>query len=509
MMTLKKGTLLHNGTYRIVSKLGQGGFGITYLALHLRLKKHVAIKEFFPSTFCKRDHDTSQVSASTDANTEMVDRLRKKFIKEAEHIGEMHSPYIVGIIDVFEENSTAYYVMDYIEGSPLSDIIKNNGPLPPQQAVEYIAKIGEALTHIHSKHMNHLDVKPANIMIRRSDNTPILVDFGLSKQYDSRGIQTSTTPVGLSHGYAPMEQYKDGGVKDFSPQTDLYSLAATLLYLITGQVPPQAPDIAEDGLTIPPTVPPHLVAPITKAMMTSRKKRHESVAAFVSEIQGTDPAKAGGGTPTVPHSARQSAQTVLVNPDKDKFKNAIITIIFITTLIITTLVSILIVKNNDNEYDNDDLELADTLAVTEVVVDTVLVEATEAPLSYGEQQEGLGGYDDNAEGYFSMHADTYMTENRAVYFDGKFYNSTKTFPISLKFELDDNYFAGVCYYTNIDYNQKLKMSVRFTEEEMIITGTASGSEFKMIFKPTTDGSWSGTAINGNTTLRATITPVHI
>lgn len=286
-MNLKEGAFLHNDTYRIERVLGQGGFGITYLAVHMRLKKKVAIKEFFPKAFCDREADTSHVRTASAANSVTVEKLRNKFIKEAEHIAEMDSPYIVRITDVFEENHTAYYVMDYIEGRSLSEIVKNDGPLPVGQAVEYISKIGEALAYIHSKKMNHLDVKPANIMVRSKDNAPILIDFGLSKQYDSEGNQTSTTPVGISHGYAPIEQYRDGGVKEFSPQTDLYSLAATLYYLLSGVVPPQASTLVENDLTFPTSFPQNLEEPIRKAMSSARKRRQDNIGFFILEINGT------------------------------------------------------------------------------------------------------------------------------------------------------------------------------------------------------------------------------
>lgn len=287
-MNLKEGALLHNDTYRIERVLGQGGFGITYLAVHVRLKKKVAIKEFFPKAFCDRDSDTSHVRTASAANSVTVEKLRNKFIKEAEHIAEMDSPYIVRITDVFEENHTAYYVMDYIDGRSLADIVRNDGPLPVGQAVEYITKIGDALTYIHSKRMNHLDVKPANIMVRSKDNAPILIDFGLSKQYDSEGNQTSTTPVGISHGYAPIEQYRDGGVKEFSPQTDLYSLAATLYYLLSGVVPPHSTNLLDEDITFPPSIPSYLISPLKKAMSAGRKDRHESISQFLKAVQSNE-----------------------------------------------------------------------------------------------------------------------------------------------------------------------------------------------------------------------------
>lgn len=131
-----------------------------------------------------------------------------------------------------------------------------------------------------------------------------------------------------------------------------------------------------------------------------------------------------------------------------------------------------------------------------------------APLSIGEIEDGKGGYGDNAEGYFNMHADKYVTENHDVYFDGNFSDSKGTYPIMLKFELDDNWYAGVCYYYNVDYGTKLKMRVRFTEEEMIIRGNTDGCEFTMRFTPTNEGCWSGTVQNGSHHLNASINPVN-
>ncbi len=283
-MQLRQGTTLQGGKYRIIRVLGQGGFGITYLAEHTTLYKKVAVKEFFPKTFCGRNDTTSQVCVATEANGPIVTRLRQKFIKEAQNLAKMDCPYIVRVTDVFEQNDTAYYVMDYIEGQTLAEMVKLTGPMRAGQAIGVIEKIGEALEYIHSKRMNHLDVKPANVMVRASDLRPILIDFGLSKQYDTSGQQTSTTPVGISHGYAPIEQYSDGGVREFSPQTDVYALGATLYYLLSGKTPEQAPVLISNGLQCPPEIPGSLRGPITKAMSPSRDHRYPTVAAFLSAI---------------------------------------------------------------------------------------------------------------------------------------------------------------------------------------------------------------------------------
>lgn len=281
---LKPGAYLRHNTYRIDKVLGQGGFGITYLATDLNLDRKVAIKEFFPKDYCDRESATSHVTLGTKSASEFVSKLRAKFLKEARNIAKFDNPGIIKIHAAFEENNTAYYVMDYIDGLSLQEMVRLGGPLSEKRAVRYIEMVGEALEYVHSQKINHLDIKPANIMVRGSDDNPILIDFGLSKQYDSSGHQTSTTPTGISHGYAPLEQYNEGGVKEFSPQTDLYSLAATLYFLLTGNTPPQASDIIEEGLSFPGNLSKRLVAPITKAMSASRKTRHETVRQFLKDI---------------------------------------------------------------------------------------------------------------------------------------------------------------------------------------------------------------------------------
>ena len=286
---LKKGTLLHHGMYRIERILGSGGFGITYLATDLGLDKLRAVKEFFPKDYCDRNETTSHVTLGTSNTAEFVDKLKKKFIKEARNIANLDQHQgIITIHAVFEENNTAYYVMDYIEGENLSEIVKREGPLSVDKAIKYITEVGNALEYVHNHHINHLDIKPANIMVRRKDDSPILIDFGLSKQYDSEGLQTSTTPTGISHGYAPIEQYNDGGVKEFYPQTDVYSLAATLYYLVSGKVPPHATSLTQNDLTFPEGFPFFLKEPISKAMSTKRGHRHETVKDFIASLKPED-----------------------------------------------------------------------------------------------------------------------------------------------------------------------------------------------------------------------------
>lgn len=173
--------------------------------------------------------------------------------------------------------------------------------------------------------MNHLDVKPANRMVRSKDNVPILIDFGLSKQYDSDGNQTSTTPVGLSHGYAPIEQYREGGVKEFSPQTDLYSLAATLYYILSGTVPPQATTLVEDDLIFPTSFPSYLEWPIREAMSSSRKRRQDNIDAFIVEInsviENKNSSTSSNDSGTMPESDETSISSDFMSEKELEDKN--------------------------------------------------------------------------------------------------------------------------------------------------------------------------------------------
>ena len=284
---------LQGGRYRIVRMLGSGGFGITYLGTQTGLERNIVIKEFFMTDYCLRDEYSNLLTVPTVSNVEFVERFKDKFLKEARHIAQLKHPNIVNIIDVFEENGTAYYVMDFIEGGSLVEKVQREGSLPENVAKRYILQIADALNYIHQRYMNHLDVKPGNIMLSRNDNA-ILIDFGLSKQYDSQtGHQTSTTPVGISHGYAPMEQYKEGGVSEFSPETDIYSLGATLYYLLTGARPPVSQEINEDGLPLDQLKAKNIswptISAIINAMKPRRKERTHDINTFIAELNaGTE-----------------------------------------------------------------------------------------------------------------------------------------------------------------------------------------------------------------------------
>ena len=289
MSTLQPGSTLQNGKYEIQRVLGQGGFGVTYLALQQGLNRIVAIKEFFMENFCVRNADTHHVTIATEGSRELVERYRNKFLKEARNIAKLEHPNIVSIIDVFEENSTAYYVMKYAQNGSLDDKVKREGHLSEAEATRYILKVAKALRFVHQHKMAHLDVKPANILLSDNDE-PWLIDFGLSKQYDTEtGEQTSSTPLGYSPGYAPIEQYMTGGAGTFSPESDIYSLGATFYKLLTGNTPPDASTVANDGLPVlalkEKGVSQRAISVIFQAMQPLRKDRLHDMDSFINLLE--------------------------------------------------------------------------------------------------------------------------------------------------------------------------------------------------------------------------------
>ena len=279
-MQLKQGTKLQHGRYEILQTLGQGGFGITYLAEQVLLGRKVTIKKFFMKDCCERDGDSFVVSVPTQNNRALVDRFKRKFLREAKMIASMNHPGIVKILDVFEENETAYYVMDYLSGGSLADIVKKNGPMEESSALKYVLMVADALDYIHSMKIAHLDVKPSNILLDDSGSA-VLIDFGISKHYDAVGEQTSSTPVGISKGYAPIEQYNQTGVQSFAPATDIYSLGATLFYLLTAQNPPEATVLLETGgPDVPESISDGTRKAIASAMSPIRKNRPQTIREF-------------------------------------------------------------------------------------------------------------------------------------------------------------------------------------------------------------------------------------
>ena len=279
-MHLPIGTILQGGKYRIVRYINSGGFGCTYEAEHVMLGERVAIKEFYVKDFCDRE-EGKHVAVGTKSKIGLIEKLKCKFIEEAKMLYRMQHPGIVRVFDIFEENGTAYYVMDYIDGHSLSEKLAESGTLPEKQVLHYIHQVAEALQYVHNRGCLHLDIKPGNIMVDKSDNA-ILIDFGVSKQYDEVDGENTSTLIGKTPGYAPIEQMGNS-VVTFSPSTDIYALGATMYKLLTGETPNDATRLLNEGL---PELPRSISAQVRNAIMVSmkpiRKDRPQSIKEFES-----------------------------------------------------------------------------------------------------------------------------------------------------------------------------------------------------------------------------------
>ena len=242
---LRVGTILR-GIYRIDSYLSSGGFGNTYVATNIEFNERYAIKEFFMKGVTQRDGDSSTVSVSNSINQDSFLQQKEKFKKEARRIRQLKNEHIVNVHDLFEENGTAYYVMDYIDGESLAARMKRTGnPMTEDEVNNILPQILDALKVIHDNGIWHLDLKPANIMIDKAGNVK-LIDFGASKQLNAqKGGATTSTAISYTNGYAPREQMEQNYDK-FGPWTDLYALGATLYNLLTNQRPPLPTDIDDD-----------------------------------------------------------------------------------------------------------------------------------------------------------------------------------------------------------------------------------------------------------------------
>jgi serine/threonine protein kinase len=308
MQHLQPNTTLQGGRYKIKDVLGQGGFGITYLAKDNSLGVYVAVKEFFMKDLCSRD-EVTQTMNSSGGSIKQVERYREKFIKEARNLSRLHHLHIISVIDVFEENGTVYYSMPYLKGGSLQDYVKSRGPLTEVEAMKIIRQIADALKYMHEvEHICHYDVKPSNILLDDRGNA-MLIDFGIAKNYDESGHETSTTPIGKSEGYAPIEQYQQN-VEEFSPASDVYGLGATLLFAMTGHRPPSVIDrVSGVPLEMPRYCSDAVKNIITSSTIIQKKYRPQSVKAFLDYNLSNGAANSGRSNTVLP----QNEDTIIEN----------------------------------------------------------------------------------------------------------------------------------------------------------------------------------------------------
>lgn len=296
-MNLPNGHLLQNRKYRLTHVVGQGGFGITYKGVWftevkgplgtIKTEVPICVKEYFFKDYCYRDPDSFEVKVHSETGRALFEKFKEKLIKEAKILSDVHHPHIVNVLEVFEENNTAYIAMEYISGNSLKYMMDKEGVLPEARVLRYVHQIGEALQFVHEKNVLHLDIKPSNILIDQSGKAR-LIDFGVSKRYDIEQQETSTTMLTLSKGFASIEQYDNEGTQNFSPCPDIYSLGATMYNLLTGKIPTESILRATRPLPAPrelnPAISPKTEAAIIKAMEIVPADRFQSVSEMLAAL---------------------------------------------------------------------------------------------------------------------------------------------------------------------------------------------------------------------------------
>lgn len=283
---LPQGTTLHGTScsYTIIKMLGQGTFGITYLA-STSYGESVAVKEFF-----MREINGRNGSSVTSGNKKgLVDYYRKKFVREAGNLSKLHHPNIISVREAWAENDTVYYSMEYLDGGSLDNLILSEGGLTEADALRYTREMATALMFMHNNKMLHLDLKPSNVMLKHGH--AVLIDFGYAKQYAADGLPESSATIGKGTlGYAPIEQNNPNEWKEFPVTMDIYALGATMFKMLTGHTPPEASEVLNNGFPYGEMqacgIDPAITKVVSAAMAPLKKNRIHTVEALVAMLSG-------------------------------------------------------------------------------------------------------------------------------------------------------------------------------------------------------------------------------
>lgn len=284
---LKSGKILNN-RYVIEKVLGEGGFGITYKGIDKLLAVEVAVKEYFPQGFVTRNNVYSEEITITQMKYEdLFQKGKERFLSEARVLAKFNKESgIVSVTDFFEENNTAYIVMEYLDGITLKDYIENNGLLSMDDMLGLMSPLMEALDAVHKEGLIHRDISPDNIMLLSNGGIK-LMDFGAARTYTEFGQKSLS--IMLKHGYAPEEQYRTHGVQ--GPWTDIYALSATIYKCITGQTPVESLQrVLSDTLQSPSQmgiqIQPWQEYALMKGLSVRQENRYQNMREYCQDLYG-------------------------------------------------------------------------------------------------------------------------------------------------------------------------------------------------------------------------------
>lgn len=286
-MNLPKGQTLKNDAYKIINYSGYNGFENTYTAFENVTNLRVIIKELFIGDICKRNDD-NYVTITDESRFETFNRIKENFISDANNFATLKHPNILPVLDIFEENGTAYYVIGYVDGETLTDYILWNFPLSERTIIPYFIQICEAIEVLHSEYILHLDIRPENILITKNHKA-VLCGFGLGNNYE---LMFSNFPYlhneNSPAGFFPKEQMLSHYLS-FSPATDIYALGATLYKCITSLTPPNSlyfdDTMLKDALKKSNIMHQRKIA-IYNAMKSNTNDRYQTIKKLIQAVKG-------------------------------------------------------------------------------------------------------------------------------------------------------------------------------------------------------------------------------
>lgn len=466
MQHLQPNTTLKGGQYRIERMLGQGGFGNTYVGINTAFEEKIAIKEFFMQGINDRDEKTGSVTVSIELNRGQFEDQREKFKKEARRLRKLKNKHIVNVHDLFEENGTAYYVMDYVDGENLAERLKRTDkPMTEMDVRDVLPGILDALKTVHDAGIWHLDLKPANIMMDKNGCVK-LIDFGASKQLNAqKGGATTSTAISYTNGYAPREQMEQNYEK-FGPWTDIYALGATLYTLLTKKLPPLPTDIDDDisedkhiSLPFPPGVSEGMKYFILQLMHTNRMQRPQCINDVKSlfdsptSIPNVGNDKQFFGEETIVASSPKAQSKDVDKTKQTGLKKRIWWGVVIGTPSLFVIAGIIYLASSNSGPQS--IKSAETTAPIAVVEDIVA---------------------NNIMGT----SNTLIFDNDKYFYSGYFSNLKGKHPVKLSFKYNNGIIEN-CVYNNVEVNKDIRMTGNIKDNKLELYARDDNADFIMRF----------------------------
>ena len=402
---LKPFTILQ-GKYIVGEVIGEGGFGITYIGYDLNLGMRLAIKEFFPNGHAMRESQTTtELTIYEGSSKEAVSRWRDSFIKEAQSLARCANlPGVVGVRDFFQENETAYIVMEYVEGETLKDYAaRQGGKVDAGWLIKAMEPIMTSLSQVHSYGLIHRDISPDNIMLL-GDGSMKLLDFGAAREYDGDGAKSLS--VLLKPGYAPEEQYRSKGKQ--GPWSDVYALAGTIYKCVTGITPPESMErMRRDTLTRPnargANLSPAAENALMKAMSVYAEDRFQTMEEFRDALMGRSGTVEVPQAPGMPQAGReagrvasQSAGTSFEAREGASKKGLFIGLGVCAVFVVLVVSALLFARSISTTEDGmDDIQvMEDYVGTDEIEVVDTQKDSSDSPSE--KEDEGASGDDDTS-----------------------------------------------------------------------------------------------------------------